>query len=185
MLEQPPCNSPRQGDDHTAGGVGTHETRRVRMCATTAAAVLLLMPASLSFLIGCGPPDRAFSPHLTDILAAQADAWNRGEIEEYMEHYWKSDELTFSAGGQTTNGWQATLDRYKRRYPTPERMGRLTFDIERMHPLGKRAAFVLGRWHLTREPDSIGGNFSVIFQQIDGRWVIVHDHSSTEETDDS
>src|SRR5688572_27618313 len=61
------------------------------------------------------------------MLSRQAEAWNRGDIDGFMEHYWKSDELTFSSGGQTTRGWKSTKEDYQRRYPTREKMGRLTF----------------------------------------------------------
>src|SRR5262245_32515366 len=40
------------------------------------------------------------------VLNAQEDAWNRGDVDAFMQHYWKSDDLTFSSGGQTTRGWQ-------------------------------------------------------------------------------
>jgi hypothetical protein len=60
-------------------------------------------------------------------------------------------------------------------------MGRLSFDQLQMHALGEAAALVLGRWQLTREGDMPGGNFSLIVQKIDDRWVIVHDHTSRSE----
>jgi beta-aspartyl-peptidase (threonine type) len=119
--------------------------------------------------------------HLADVLADQSAAWNRGDIEAFMSHYWKSDDLTFSAGGKTTHGWDPTLQRYRMRYPTTEQMGRLEFKIECVRPLGPRAALLLGRWQLTRDGDSFGGNFSLVFQRINGRWVIVHDHTSTDD----
>jgi beta-aspartyl-peptidase (threonine type) len=98
-----------------------------------------------------------------------------------MEHYWKSDELTFSAGGQTTRGWQNTLERYRQRYPTVEKMGRLTFDHLEVQPLDETAALVLGQWRLAREDDALDGNFSLIVRKLDGRWLIVHDHTSRAE----
>jgi ketosteroid isomerase-like protein len=118
------------------------------------------------------------SDKLEGILTEQAAAWNRGNIEAFMEHYWKSDQLAFSSGGRTTRGWQMTKENYKRRYPTRERMGLLTFDSLEVTPLGEAAALMLGRWHLDRDPAPVGGNFSLIFRRIDGRWVIVHDHTS-------
>jgi beta-aspartyl-peptidase (threonine type) len=118
---------------------------------------------------------------ITSMLQLQAKAWNAGDLERFMEHYWKSDELTFSSGGQTNRGWQSTLDRYRERYPTIEKMGRLTFDQLEIHPLGDDSALVLGRWHLVRDDDSVGGNFSLVVRKIDGRWVIVHDHTSRTE----
>jgi beta-aspartyl-peptidase (threonine type) len=115
------------------------------------------------------------------VLQLQAEAWNAGQIDCFMEHYWKSDDLTFSAGGKTTRGWQNTLDGYRQRYPTIEKMGRLTFDQLKVQALGEEAALVLGRWHLARAEDELGGNFSLIVRKIDGRWLIVHDHTSRSE----
>jgi ketosteroid isomerase-like protein len=114
---------------------------------------------------------------LEGILSEQAAAWNRGDINGFMEHYWKSDDLTFSSGGKTTRGWQTTKDNYKLRYPTRERMGLLTFDGLEVFPLGDSAALMLGRWHLDRN-GPVGGNFSLVFRKIDGAWVIAHDHTS-------
>ena len=111
----------------------------------------------------------------------QADAWNRGDIDGFMEHYWKSDKLTFSSGGKTTRGWSSTKENYRRRYPTPERMGKVTFNELDITSLGDSAALVLGRWKLDRKQEPIGGNFSLVFRRLDGRWVIVHDHTSRAE----
>jgi beta-aspartyl-peptidase (threonine type) len=112
------------------------------------------------------------------VLQVQQQAWNRGDVEAFADHYWHSDELSFSSGGKTTRGWQATVDRYRQRYPTPEAMGQLAFDELEVTPLGRSAALVLGRWRLDREGDPQAGNFSLVFRKIDGRWVIVHDHTS-------
>ena len=144
---------------------------RLMSTAARLAAVCLL-----ATMIGCaaGSMDR----EIRAMLERQDQAWNRGDIEAFMEHYLKSDELSFSSGGETIYGWQATRDRYKKRYPSAERMGHLTFSDLEIHPLGRGAALVLGRWHLDREPDSVGGNFSLVLRRIDGRWVIVHDHTS-------
>ncbi|MBU0640311.1 MAG: nuclear transport factor 2 family protein [Planctomycetes bacterium] len=139
--------------------------------------------ACLSVAGGCATASSDVAPRLTAILADQQNAWNRGDIDGFMQHYWRSDELSFSSGGKMQHGWQTTLDRYRRTYPTPERMGTLEFNIDQVRPLGSAAALLLGRWHLTRA-DPVGGNFSLVFQRIDDRWVIVHDHTSVLESDD-
>jgi hypothetical protein len=90
-----------------------------------------------------------------EVLSTQQKAWNEGNIDEFMEHYWKSDDLTFSSEGKTTRGWNATLARYRERYPTPEKMGRLTFGDLEITPLGSSAALVLGKWNLERAGDPI------------------------------
>lgn len=114
---------------------------------------------------------------LERILAEQSDAWNRGDIATFMEAYWKSPDLTFSSGGATTRGWEATRDRYLKKYPDRATMGTLEFSQLEVRLLGDEAALMLGRWHLQRE-EPVGGNFSLVWQKIDGLWVIVHDHTS-------
>jgi beta-aspartyl-peptidase (threonine type) len=117
-------------------------------------------------------------PALESVLRAQEDAWNRGDLDAFMDHYWKSTALTFSSGGKTTGGWTETLNRYRERYPTPEKMGRLRLSDLEVTPLTDSAALVLGQWSLERESEPVSGNFSLVFRKFDGRWLIVHDHTS-------
>jgi ketosteroid isomerase-like protein len=95
-----------------------------------------------------------------------------------MEHYWNSDELTFSSEGKTTRGWTETLNRYRERYPTREKMGQVEFSNLEITPLGDSAALVLGQWNLQRESEPLSGNFSLVVRKLDDRWLIVHDHTS-------
>lgn len=125
---------------------------------------------------GAGDP----RPDIQRVLDVQAAAWNRGDLDAFMDGYWRSPDLTFTSGGAIQRGWQTTLDRYRASYGTsPETMGRLTFSDLEIQPLGPGAAWALGRWGLERGAGStIGGVFSLILREIDGRWVIVHDHTS-------
>jgi len=112
------------------------------------------------------------------ILIDQEDAWNRGDLDAFMEHYWQSDALTFSSGGKTTRGFAETLQRYRDRYPTRDAMGSLTLSELEITPLSDSAALVLGRWSVERESEPVAGNFSLVVRKFDGRWLIVHDHTS-------
>jgi uncharacterized protein (TIGR02246 family) len=150
---------------------------------------MTVFASALMVLVGPLVGGQAIAPPALDIPAAidavikqQAEAWNRGDIDAFMEHYWKSDELTFSSGGQTTRGWKGTKESYQRRYPTREKMGRLSFSRLEVTPLGESAALVLGRWQLKRTDDTVGGNFSLVMRKIDDRWVIIHDHTSKAES---
>ena len=115
---------------------------------------------------------------ITRVLEVQKQAWNDGDINAFMSHYWKSDELTFSSGGQIVRGWDATLKRYRDRYPTSREMGKLDFDQLEVTLLGESAALVLGHWELQRDPQPVGGSFSIVLRRFDGRWLIIHDHTS-------
>ena len=124
-------------------------------------------------------PDERTKTHIKKLLVLQVGAWNEGDIDKFMETYWKSPQLTFSSGGQTTRGWQATLDRYKKRYHTRDLMGNLRFDQIEVLLLSSDVALVLGQWHLTRKDDTPHGNFSLVVRKINDNWQIIHDHSST------
>jgi beta-aspartyl-peptidase (threonine type) len=114
------------------------------------------------------------------VLEAQAAAWNRGNLEEFMETYWRSDELTFFSTDQVVKGWQATLDRYRTRYQGEgKEMGRLEFSELSVSELAADSALARGRWKLTLKDNStLGGLFTLILRKIDGQWRIVHDHTS-------
>lgn len=112
------------------------------------------------------------------LLRAQAECWNRGDIDGFMETYWKSENLTFSGGGKTTRGWTATRDRYKARYPR-DKMGTLKFDQLETSLLSDGVALVLGRWYLDQQGTKVEGNFTLVLKKFDDGWKIVHDHSST------
>ncbi|MGI9474518.1 MAG: isoaspartyl peptidase/L-asparaginase [Rubripirellula sp.] len=115
---------------------------------------------------------------ITSLLKQQVTDWNTGDVDRFMRPYWKSDELTFSSGGEVTRGFNATLARYKARYPNPETMGRLAFSELEFLPLGKDAMQVLGIWKLERDRDPIGGRFTLVLRRLPTGWKIVHDHTS-------
>lgn len=121
-------------------------------------------------------------PAIRSILQAQQQAWNAGDIDQFMAFYWKSDDLTFSSGGKVTRGWQATLNGYKQRYSTRQHMGVLDFSNLEITMLGRASALVLGEWKLTRDTGDIGGKFSLVLREIDGQWLIIHDHTSKGES---
>lgn len=112
------------------------------------------------------------------VLEDQRQAWNRGDVEGFMQGYWKSDSLMFVGSSPPVYGWQRTLERYKKHYPDKAAMGELTFDILQVNILDDQNAFVLGGWHLKRANDSPGGYFTLWFRKINGEWKIVCDHTS-------
>ena len=113
------------------------------------------------------------------VLDAQAAAWNRGDIEGYMNGYDRSPNTEFVGADSITRGWQDVLDRYKKRYDTREKMGVLAFSDLEITMLSKDAALVLGRWHLQRANDEPHGTFTLLFRKRKAGWRIVHDHSSS------
>lgn len=115
---------------------------------------------------------------IRQIMAKQELAWNRFDLEGFMEGYWHSDSLRFIGSKGLTFGWQNTLDNYKRSYPNPDAMGTLKFTILSVELLSGKSAFVIGKWQLTRKQDLLSGHYTLLWRKIKGKWVIVADHSS-------
>lgn len=113
-------------------------------------------------------------------ISEQQDCWNKGDLDCFMQHYWKDKNLEFIGKNGMTKGWKQTLDNYKRSYPTPEKMGKLSFDIIKNKQIDFNTAHTIGRWQLIRKEigDTLSGHFSLIWQKRKQEWVIISDHSS-------
>ena len=115
---------------------------------------------------------------ITKVLAAQDEAWNRGDIEGFMQTYWQSDSLMFIGKSGITYGWQKTLDNYKRGYPDTAAMGKLRFELIEIKKISNTNYFVVGKWFLTRTIGDVNGAFTLLLRKINNKWVIIADHSS-------
>ena len=114
------------------------------------------------------------------VLEAQVLAWNDGDIRGFMDGYDRSNELTFLSGGTVRTGWEEAYYGYVRAYPDQATMGVLTFSDLDIEPLSARHALVWGRWRLQRAADAPGGLFTLLFEDTDDGWRVVHDHTSSE-----
>lgn len=115
---------------------------------------------------------------IRQLLDQQTDAWNRGDIENFMKGYWENDSLMFVGKSGVTYGWANTLKNYKKGYPDTAAMGKLSFDFIKIKRLSKKYYFVVGKWYLKRSIGDIGGHYNLLFEKINGQWVIIIDHSS-------
>lgn len=115
---------------------------------------------------------------ISNLLEKQRLAWNRGDLDGYMQGYWKSDSLLFVGKNGPKYGWKTTLENYKKSYPDDSAMGILTFNILQINVIDLKNAFVLGEWKLKREADEPQGFFTLWLRRIRGEWKIVCDHTS-------
>ena len=117
------------------------------------------------------------------VLRTQQEAWNRHDLDAFMQGYWNAPELTFFSGVKESKGWQAALDRYRATYASPgHEMGKLDFSDLRVEILGSDAAFVRGVWQLTMSDGKMPhGRFTLIFRRFGDGWKIIHDHTSAAE----
>ena len=115
---------------------------------------------------------------IRELLAIQTDSWNRGDIEGFMQTYWKNDSLMFIGKNGVKWGWQETLNNYKKGYPDTVAMGKLSFDIIKIEKLSGKYYYVVGKWMLKRSIGDLSGHYNLLLKKINGAWKIVADHSS-------
>ena len=125
-------------------------------------------------------PQQSDEQIIMKVLKKQTECWNKGDVDCFMQSYWKSEEMMFIGKSGITYGWDQTLNNYKTRYPDKQAMGVLKFEIIETEKIDTDAYFIVGKFHLTRD-EEIGnteGYFSLLFRKINGEWVIVADHTS-------
>jgi ketosteroid isomerase-like protein len=115
---------------------------------------------------------------IRNLLEEQTIAWNRGDIDGFMQGYWESDSLMFIGKNGVVWGWQNTLNNYKKGYPDTAAMGKLAFDLIQIKKLSRKYYFVVGKWMLQRNAGDLSGHYNLLLRKIRGQWKIVADHSS-------
>lgn len=114
------------------------------------------------------------------MLDASADAWNRGDLQGFLDDY--ADDAAFV----TSTGVIRGRDQIERRYRDGYWSGDgppdlLSFEDIRVTPLGPDHALAVGRYILEGRDsgeETSTGIFSLVLVRTAGGWRIIHDHSS-------
>lgn len=117
------------------------------------------------------------------VLDEQVEAWNRQDLDGFMQGYWHSPQLTFFSGAIVYRGWDNALARYRKAYKSEgHQMGHLEFSDLQIETLSPAAAFVRGAFHLAmpdgKQPHGI---FTLVFRRFPQGWRIIHDHTCAAE----
>ncbi|NDA61314.1 MAG: nuclear transport factor 2 family protein [Chitinophagia bacterium] len=119
-----------------------------------------------------------FNQSVLNIMQAQTQAWNKGNIAEFMQGYWNSDSLLFVGKNGPVYGYTTTLENYKKNYPDTVVMGKLQFNLLSIQQISPTHGFVLGKFLLTRKIGNASGYFTLWLRKINGKWLIIADHTS-------
>lgn len=115
------------------------------------------------------------------VLNRQVEDWNRGDVRAFMQGYDNSDRTLF-IGSRVVRGYQSVLDNYIAHYGGKEQMGKLTFSIIEVLPLGSDHALAIGNFHLQRTASGGGdstGIFTLTLERKPAGWKIIVDHTSS------
>jgi len=116
---------------------------------------------------------------IIDLLNRQTVSWNKGDLDEFMSGYWHNDSLMFVGKNGLTYGYTNALNNYKKNYDSPEKKGKLFFEIIKVKKLSAEYYWVLGKYFLKRTIGDASGNYTLLFRKINGKWMIIADHSSS------
>ena len=156
--------------------------RKISMRLLLAGAVISASTIPATAFASTAPPSEQrrdqFGVEIRAVIQAQQEAWNRGDIDGFMNGYAHSKSTIFVSEDTVTRGWQTVRDRYKKKYSDRAKMGTLEFSNLEIMPLGADSAVALGRWKLKRAKDQPQGRFTLIFRKIADGGRIVHDHTS-------
>ena len=137
--------------------------------------IFIAVLASCNNKISTPKSDTDAKVEIKKIMKMQEEAWDNGDIKQFMEGYWNNDSLKFVGSKRITYGWQTTLDNYIKAYPDTTIMGKLHFDIDLIEKLGEGTYYLIGRYKLQREKDEPSGYFNLIWKNINGDWKIITD----------
>jgi uncharacterized protein (TIGR02246 family) len=128
---------------------------------------------------------------ITQLMVKQSAAWTAGELEAFCAVY--AEDALFLAPSGVTRGRQAVLARYKARYPSTAKMGRLSLQpfelrphwgpevsmLQDSVPSSIHAVSVAAHWRLDRDdPEAdLAGLTLIVFQRRGREWLIVQDAS--------
>jgi len=141
---------------------------------------LLIICSILMAALVCAEPEQPSNSvaEIQSVLSAQQDAWNRGDIDAFMNGYARSGSTVFVSEDEVGRGWETVRGRYRLKYSDRAKMGTLGFSDIEVTVLSPDAAVVLGLWRLKRANDEPHGRFTLIFKRLPEGWRIIHDHTS-------
>ena len=142
---------------------------------------LIVFVAALSAQAGIPSPKDDAATAIKQVLQQQVEAWNRGDVEAFMQGYKDSDDTTF-IGKSIQHGYATILARYKNTYSSRDAMGTLDFSDLEVRSLDPGYAVVTGKFHLARAEAAGGearGVFSLVWENTPAGWKIILDHSSS------
>ena len=130
------------------------------------------------FILFCPIPLFAdTTAEITALLNKQDEAWNRGDLDSFLEPYDDTGKLVFLSTALIRSRAELKA-KYEKRYATgASDYGKLSFTELQVEELAPGLARAWGKWTVQAKETSTGW-FTLLLQKLNGRWRIIHDHSS-------
>jgi uncharacterized protein (TIGR02246 family) len=125
-------------------------------------------------MAGAGDPEK----EIYDQLMQMADAWNRHDIDGYLDGFLHSDDVVVVVEGETVRGWDLLSKAYHGGYPKPEEMGTLTVDRMQVQMLAPDLGFVLSSYTVSFPKKKTYGTDTIIMKKVSAGWRELISHTS-------
>jgi SnoaL-like domain len=112
------------------------------------------------------------------LLTEQVADWNKGDLNGFMEGYWRSPETEYVGAAGIVQGWNAIEQRYQLAYQGTKAMGRLRFENLHVTMLAPDAALAVGTYVLRSGNKESEGIFTLVIRRLPEGWRIINDHTS-------
>ncbi|MBV8212583.1 MAG: DUF3225 domain-containing protein [Verrucomicrobia bacterium] len=113
-----------------------------------------------------------------DQLIRMVDAWNKHDIDAYVDGYWRSDDLVIVVEGENIRGWNLLNKAYHVGYPNREEMGTLMLDRAQIQMLAPDIGFVLTWFTAIFPKKKQFGTDTMVFKKLPEGWRVAVSHSS-------
>lgn len=120
-------------------------------------------------------PSRSTEDIVKGVIAANAAAWNEGNLPAFLGGYDNSGDVRLVADGAIATGFGDVRRHYEQAVKDAGAMGRLSFADLDVTLTSTDVATVVGRYAHASGQQQSSGAMTVVLKQIDGRWRIVQD----------
>jgi limonene-1,2-epoxide hydrolase len=105
--------------------------------------------------------------------------WNGGDMTAYLDAYWNDEAFSLMFGDKAVRGWQAVSDMFTSTWTTEEAMGNFQTNHVEVRFTGTDLAIASGGFEHVFPTETIVGSFTHVLRRFDdGRWLIIHEHTS-------
>jgi uncharacterized protein (TIGR02246 family) len=113
-----------------------------------------------------------------DEVTKACDAWNRHDLDGYLDSFWRSDALVVVVEGETVHGWDLLSKALHTGYPNPSEMGVLTLDRAQVQMLAPDFAEVLTWDTISFAKKKEFGTSTIVMKRLPEGWRVVLMHTS-------
>jgi len=113
-----------------------------------------------------------------DQMMKMVEAWNRHDLDAYLDGFLHSDDIVLVVEGETIRGWDLLSKALHGGYPNPQEMGTLTVDRMQVQMLAPDLAFVLIWYTMAFPKKNQYGTDTAIVKKVPEGWREMTSHTS-------